>query len=412
MSSGIESNMMRRCYTATVPVILLAFAMLSCGPGAQAPKQHDQARAILDSVLKRYRALRSYQAQIEVQLSDRMQKPQSIMFAFERPNKVAFVNKNPVAGAQIVSDGKHLYSYLEILKEYMKIPVPATFTAEAQEGLLTKIRCTVPALIMLDNPDAYLMDNIKSVELEQSDSVGAHLCEVLRLTQNNDTIIKLWVDKRAHIIRKSTTDMTPYLQSIAKQQGITPPSTPVVISEWHKNIHLNEAIPSQVFTFNPPAGAQEVAQLSLGPQPASSPRILVGQKAPAFTLEDLEGNTHSLQSLSGKVVIVSFWTTQHPQSVSTLLLLQKLHERYAASDLVVIGVTNEANSEVVKSFLEKRSITSPVLRDLNESVASRYDVRVLPRLIIIDQTGNIQTDLNRVPTEEELLSTLEELGIS
>jgi len=206
--------------------------------------------------------------------------------------------------------------------------------------------------------------------------------------------------------------MTPYLQTITEQQGITPPSTPVVISEWHKNIHLNEAIPSQVFTFNPPAGAQEVAQLSLGPQPASSPRILVGQKAPAFTLEDLEGNTHSLQSLSGKVVIVSFWTTQHPQSVSTLLLLQKLHERYAASDLVVIGVTNEANSEVVKSFLEKRSITFPVLRDLNESVASRYDVRVLPRLIIIDQTQNIQTDLNRVPTEEELLSTLEELGIS
>ena len=81
--------MMRRCYTAAVPVILLAFTMLSCSPGAQAPKQRNQARAILDSVLKRYRALRSYQAQIELQLSDRMQKPQNIMFAFERPGHSA-----------------------------------------------------------------------------------------------------------------------------------------------------------------------------------------------------------------------------------------------------------------------------------------------------------------------------------
>ena len=109
---------------------------------------------------------------------------------------------------------------------------------------------------------------------------------------------------------------------------------------------------------------------------------------------------------------MSFWTTQNPQSVNTLTILQKLHERYAASGLVVLGVINEANIETVKSFLEKRSITFPVLRDLKDTVAMQYNVRVLPRLIIIDQTGKIQTELNRVPMEEELMSALEQLGIS
>jgi outer membrane lipoprotein-sorting protein/peroxiredoxin len=406
---------MQRRYAHILIVILLTIATLSCGPGVQAPEQQQdaQARALLDSVLKRYRVLRSYRAQIEIQHSDRAQKPQNIMFAFEQPNKVAFINMHPVAGAQIVSDGEHLYCYLPILKEYTKIPLPPLFMFEpgSQNNLLSRISCTVPTLVMLENPEAYLMHNVKSVELAPPDSIGPHLCEVLHLTQNNDAVTQLWVDKRANIIRKCTTDMTPYFQAIAKQRGLTPPSSPMTISEWHTNIQLNEPIPPDTFAFTPPEGVQEVTSLSLAPQPASSPLVLTGQTAPAFTLEDLEGNIHNLPSLNGKITILSFWTSQNPQSVSTLLLLQKLHERYAASGLVVLGMTNEANVEVVKRFLKERGISFPVLRDLKEAVASQYDVRVVPRLIIIDQSGKVHTDLNRMPSEEELVSALEELGI-
>jgi peroxiredoxin/outer membrane lipoprotein-sorting protein len=404
-------HVMRRYPITLLALIAIGVTMLSCGPAAKTPKQQEKAYAILDSVLKRYRALRSYQSDIELQLSERMQKPQKIAFAFQRPNKVAFINEDPVVGAQIVSDGEYLYVYLAMLKQYTKGPIPPVFTAETLEGLLSKMRCTVPALIMLEDPDKYLTNNIKSMEVAPTDSIGPYLCDVLRLTQNNNSIMQLWIDKRQLIVRKSTTDMTPLLETLARQRNVAPPSSQVIITEWYKNIQLNEPIPPAMFTFKPPAEAREVAQLSLEPQHTPlSPAM--GKMAPSFTLEDLDGNTHSLESLKGKAVILSFWTPQNSPSVTLLLNLQKLHERYAAKGLVVLGVTNEANVGALKNFLKTRRITFPVLRDLKESVASQYDVRVLPRLIIIDKNGAIQSDLHRIPEEGELMSALKQLGIS
>lgn len=129
-------------------------------------------------------------------------------------------------------------------------------------------------------------------------------------------------------------------------------------------------------------------------------QIQIADKAPDFTLEDLEGNTTSLSELRGKVVVLDFWATWCVPCIKSFPAMQMAMDNYSDDPDVEFLFINtweqRANpTESVQAFMERRGLTFPVLMDLKNPetnkhpVLEKYGVKSIPAKFIIDKDGFI-----------------------
>jgi len=113
------------------------------------------------------------------------------------------------------------------------------------------------------------------------------------------------------------------------------------------------------------------------------------QKAPDFTLKDLNGNDFRLFNQAGKVIIVDFWATWCPPCRMEIPDFQSLYSKYSNQGLLLVGVSLDDSSEPVKEFVKKYNVSYPVVMG-NEQVANSYGgIRGIPTTFVIDGKGNI-----------------------
>lgn len=88
--------------------------------------------------------------------------------------------------------------------------------------------------------------------------------------------------------------------------------------------------------------------------------LQVGQPAPDFAAQTLEGETVNLKDLHGKVVVLTFWSTRCAICHAEFPKLNQIVERYKQQDVVFLAVTME-NEAKVNPYLKKNQISSTVL---------------------------------------------------
>lgn len=117
----------------------------------------------------------------------------------------------------------------------------------------------------------------------------------------------------------------------------------------------------------------------------------VGERAIAFSLEDLDGNTVSLTDFYGKVVVLTFWDWGCIECREwSLPKLQEAQELLGEGLVVIaVNITPEPNLERLKDYREERGITYPMLLKGMETAFS-YNVYTIPILFIMDQKHVIQ----------------------
>lgn len=117
---------------------------------------------------------------------------------------------------------------------------------------------------------------------------------------------------------------------------------------------------------------------------------LSGQKAPDFTLKDINGNPVSLSSLKGRVVILNFWATWCPPCKAEIPSMNKLQQMFKNKGLVILAVSTDRAVVDVKDFLKKNPVAFTVVVDYNLNVSrSLYKVFMLPTTFLIDKRGVI-----------------------
>ncbi|HEX6135059.1 MAG TPA: TlpA disulfide reductase family protein [Longimicrobiales bacterium] len=126
----------------------------------------------------------------------------------------------------------------------------------------------------------------------------------------------------------------------------------------------------------------------------------VGSRAPDYRAFSLDGDTVSLSSFAGQVVLLNVWATWCRPCVIEMPALQRLHEELADDGLHVVAVSVDAPAGVVgafgepggdvRAFVERLGLTFTVLHDPSAGIETRYQVNGLPTTFVIDRDGRIR----------------------
>lgn len=119
----------------------------------------------------------------------------------------------------------------------------------------------------------------------------------------------------------------------------------------------------------------------------------IGEPAPTFTLTSVTGETVSLDSLRGKVVVLGLFHICEP-CLKQGTNLQKVHEATRGKNVAVVGVNSAGDSKkAVLEFLAEFpvKVTYPYLVDPNKQTDKLYGGgRFIPNVYLIDQKGVIR----------------------
>jgi len=118
-----------------------------------------------------------------------------------------------------------------------------------------------------------------------------------------------------------------------------------------------------------------------------------GEKAPSFTLTSINGDTLSLDSLKGKVIVLGLFHICEPCMMQGSNL-QKVYEATQGKNVAVVGVNSSGDSKkAVTDFLSQfpMKITYPYLLDPKKTTDKLYGGgRFIPNVYIIDTDGVIR----------------------
>jgi cytochrome c biogenesis protein CcmG, thiol:disulfide interchange protein DsbE len=142
---------------------------------------------------------------------------------------------------------------------------------------------------------------------------------------------------------------------------------------------------------------------------------LIGQPAPDFTLESLNGQGKvSLASLKGKVVIVDFWATWCEPCKKSFPKLQELNVKYKASGMEIVAIsTDETTTGVVEFGKSHGAVKFPIVHDPEgKVVATKWKPPTMPSSFVVDKKGIVRFvhvgyhDKDEVKIEQEVKSLL------
>jgi thiol-disulfide isomerase/thioredoxin len=109
--------------------------------------------------------------------------------------------------------------------------------------------------------------------------------------------------------------------------------------------------------------------------------------------KDLEGNKIRISDYRGKVVIVSFWASWCEPCRKELPVLAGIVKRVGREQLQVIAINFHDESKPFKYVVDVlKDYPITILRDAKGVAADRFDVRGIPRMIVIGRDGKVASD--------------------
>ena len=136
------------------------------------------------------------------------------------------------------------------------------------------------------------------------------------------------------------------------------------------------------------------SEASIGEQPKSPP---VNQAAPAFTVSDTRGTTHSLDAYRGKWVVLEWFNHDCPYTKKHYASdnMQALQREYTAKGVVWVSVVSSAPgkqgyvsaADADRLTTQKKAAPSFIVRDTAGILGRMYGARNTPHLFAIDPQG-------------------------
>jgi len=116
----------------------------------------------------------------------------------------------------------------------------------------------------------------------------------------------------------------------------------------------------------------------------------VDYAAPALTLNDLEGNPHSLDDYLGQVVLVNLWATWCPPCLEEMPVFESFYRDHSAGGFLIIAINDGDPLSDAQEFVENYGLTFPVWSDPQYLSEQTFETMNLPSSYVIDRQGRVR----------------------
>ena len=386
---------------------------------ARAADVTPEAKKLLDDVARAYKALPAYADNGTVTLTYQAKPGQPptrqgthASVALVRPNKVAI----DAGIVRIVSDGKALRTIVPPFKMYRDVAaVPKLTLAEFADGPLGSVESGSPQglplhlileFLLADDPVKSLVDDARSIKsVTLLNAKGTPHTTVVYEPQVGPTLT-LWVDDATKLIDRVDVAVK------GDASASLVPNSPLAVESlsWSAGKIATKDVPDATFSMVRPDGFSEIAKLEKDVARKKAEHELVGEPAPDFRLNILDGPGKTRRvtkaDLAGKVVLLDFWATWCGPCMAEMPDIQKLIASYAKAGkpVVVVAVSidqaDDGDEADVRSKVEKTLKVkeldlqvSPVGRialDSSLTVARAFKAEAIPQLVVIDPKGIVR----------------------
>ena len=162
------------------------------------------------------------------------------------------------------------------------------------------------------------------------------------------------------------------------------------------------AIPLSTTTMTPSMTATPSPTLAPSAFSRDVPPLEVGEPAPGFTLEGLDGGEVSLSALDGNVVVLNFWASWCGPCRREMPDFQKAWEEHEEQGVVFVGIAVDDTASEASKFAEQVGVTYPLALDTTGDVARAYRIRAVPSTYFIDRQGRLATTLSGLANQGAL----------
>lgn len=128
---------------------------------------------------------------------------------------------------------------------------------------------------------------------------------------------------------------------------------------------------------------------------ALRPLVHPGEKAPAFTLKDIDGKEVAFKPGTGKPALIAFWSVFCPTCKELVPEIDKLSVRHGAAVRVVgVNLDGKRFTNAIRSFLKETGLRMPVgLDDIRNDffiASDPYGVEKTPTVVLVDGAGVVR----------------------
>ena len=144
-----------------------------------------------------------------------------------------------------------------------------------------------------------------------------------------------------------------------------------------------------------------------------------GTPAPDFTVEKWGGGELKLSTFKGKTVVLDFWSTTVPGSISALTHTEAIQKATKEQDVVVLEVNTWDDKANYEAWMKANETTytlsfgiDPTPKDDTNIAKKLYQVSELPTTYIIDKDGKVADAFVGYKVEDKRLDeALRKLGV-
>ena len=139
--------------------------------------------------------------------------------------------------------------------------------------------------------------------------------------------------------------------------------------------------------------------------------LVAGKSAPDFKAVTRDGKQVQLSELKGKKVYVDVWATWCGPCIAEIPALKKLEEELHEENIefVSVSIDEEKDKDKWKTFIKDRELTGlQWMADgaWKSDVATSYNIKGIPRFMLIDPEGNILSANAPRPSSDVIKETL------
>ena len=135
----------------------------------------------------------------------------------------------------------------------------------------------------------------------------------------------------------------------------------------------------------------------------------IGTRAPAVTLEDLDGKPVDLSRYVGKQpVLLEFWATWCPLCKALEPALAAAHARFGGTvRFVAVGVGVNQTPASIRRHLADHPLPFPVLFDAGGAAVRAYQAPTTSYIVVLDKAGKVR--YTGAGAEQDVATALEQV---